>query len=91
MIVFFNSFLYLFNFDDYLITHTTTTGHFWIIVLIEGYKYAKTSWAMYETGMGIFEIPLYPIKTIIPITAVLMIIQGIALFLRKAYSLKRKK
>lgn len=63
---------------------------FWTVVFIEGLKYSKASWAIHETGMGIFAIPLYPIKTIIPLTALLMIIQGLALFLRKVYSLIRK-
>jgi len=51
---------------------------FCIIVLQQGYIYAATSWAMHETS-GSAELPIVPeIKMVIPVTAVLLLIQGLS-------------
>lgn len=55
------------------------------VFLYEGIKFAKNSWAMRETMWGMFQIPVYPFKTIIPITAFLLLIQGLAIFIRQLY------
>ena len=52
------------------------------IVLYEGIKFAANSWAIFERSQTAFGPPLYPIKTIIPIMAFLLLIQGLAFFIR---------
>ena len=61
---------------------------FWLVVLWEGTKFAAMSWQILETGWGLFPIPLYPIKTIIPLTALLLCLQGLATLIRKILILK---
>ena len=43
-----------------------------------GTLFAAKSWEELETAWGIFQMPLYPLKTVIPVTALLIIIQGLA-------------
>lgn len=43
-----------------------------------GYQYAATSWAMNEHSWSVFAPPLYPIKTVIVITFVLLLLQGVS-------------
>jgi TRAP-type mannitol/chloroaromatic compound transport system permease small subunit len=57
------------------------------IFLYEGIKFAANSWAMRETMWGMFQIPIYPIKTVIPVTAGLLLIQGLAIFIRQLHVL----
>lgn len=47
-----------------------------IVILIYGVEFAVDSWKMLEKSWTAFGMPLYPIKTVIPVTAVLMIFQG---------------
>jgi TRAP-type mannitol/chloroaromatic compound transport system permease small subunit len=56
---------------------------FWIVILIEGTLFAAKSWSIRETFVSVFAGPIYPIKTIIPVTAFLMLLQGLAIFIRK--------
>jgi TRAP-type mannitol/chloroaromatic compound transport system permease small subunit len=56
---------------------------FWIIILWRGYYFAIESWAIKEKSWSAFGCPLYYAKTIIPITAMLVLIQGISVFLKK--------
>lgn len=56
---------------------------FCTIMLWQGYVFAEKSWAMQETASGVFTIPLYFVKTVIPITAALLLLQGISIFLRR--------
>lgn len=58
---------------------------FCIVVLWQGTIFAKTSWQMKETSWSVFAPPLYPIKTVIPVTAALLILQGLAIFIRRFY------
>ncbi|RJR27623.1 MAG: TRAP transporter small permease subunit [Desulfobacteraceae bacterium] len=60
---------------------------FCLVLLYYGAIFAAKSWQMLETGWGVFAIPLYPIKTIIPITALLLLLQGAASFIRKLASI----
>jgi len=55
---------------------------FIIIILIEGMYYAQESWAIKEVSYTVFAPPIYPIKTVIPLTAFLLLIQGISDFLK---------
>ena len=66
-----------------IISYTIFFFPFLLIVLYQGIKYAARSWAIYETSWSVFGPPLYPIKTVIPVTAFLLLIQGIAIFIRK--------
>ncbi|MBC8460900.1 MAG: TRAP transporter small permease subunit [Deltaproteobacteria bacterium] len=53
------------------------------VVLYKGIAYAANSWEMNEKSWSVFSPPLYPIKTIIPVMAFLLIIQGCAIFIRQ--------
>lgn len=57
------------------------------IVLYEGIKYAANSWVILERSQTVFAPPLYPIKSIIPIMAALLLIQGLAIFIRLLHML----
>ncbi len=55
---------------------------FVIIILVQGIVYAQLSWSMHETT-GSAALPIVPeVKTIIPLTAVLLLIQGLSNFLK---------
>lgn len=56
---------------------------FCLIMIWQGISFAATSWGMKETNWGVFAMPLYPIKTIIPIAAALLLIQGFSIFVRQ--------
>lgn len=43
----------------------------------------QNSLAMKETAHGAFRIPLYPLKLLIPVTAVLFLVEGIYILLKK--------
>ena len=53
-----------------------------------GYEYAATSWAMNEHSWSIFAPPLYPVKTVICITFVLLILQGISEVIKNIFTIK---
>ena len=53
-----------------------------------GYKYALTSWAMKEHSWSIFAPPLYPVKTVICVTFVLLIMQGISEVIKNVFIIK---
>jgi TRAP-type mannitol/chloroaromatic compound transport system permease small subunit len=55
---------------------------------------AKEAWSSFmsnEHEISTFASPLYPIKTMIPIGATLMFLQGIAKFIREIEKLKEKR
>ena len=56
---------------------------FLLVVFYQGIKYAEKSWAIKETSWSVFAPPLYPIKTVIPVMAFLLLLQGAAIFARK--------
>ena len=56
---------------------------FCVIVIWQGSIFAATSWGMKETSWSVFAPPLYPIKTVIPLTFVLLLLQGMAIFIRR--------
>jgi len=66
-----------------VITYIIFFFPFLLVWLYHGVKYAAKSWTIYETSWSVFAPPLYPIKTIIPMTAFLLLIQGAAIFIRK--------
>jgi TRAP-type mannitol/chloroaromatic compound transport system permease small subunit len=60
---------------------------FCVIMLKEGITFANTSWQMKETSWSVFAPPLYPIKTVIPVAAFLLLIQGLSIFIRQLFVL----
>lgn len=62
---------------------------FLLVVLFSGIRFAATSWAMHETSWSVFGPPVYPIKTVIPVTAFLLILQGFSIFVRKLYAARK--
>jgi len=68
-----------------LISYTIFFFPFVIVILIEGTKYAAESWAILEHSWSVFGPPLYPFKTVIPVTALLLLLQGGAIFIRNIY------
>ena len=62
---------------------------FMIILLIEGTAFAAESWKVLETSSTVFAPPVYPIKTIIPLTALMVLLQGICIFYRRICFLLR--
>ena len=55
---------------------------FVLVILVEGTYYAQESWAIKEVSYTVFAPPIYPIKTVIPLTALMLLIQGISDFLK---------
>ena len=75
-----------------VITYATFFFPFLFVWLYQGIKYAAKSWAMHETSWSVFAPPLYPIKTVIPLVAFLLLIQGFAIFVRQLHiALKEKE
>jgi TRAP-type mannitol/chloroaromatic compound transport system permease small subunit len=48
------------------------------VFLYFGISYALNSWQMAEKSWSIWGPPIYPIKTVIPVTALLLLLQGIS-------------
>ncbi|WP_051328097.1 TRAP transporter small permease subunit [Desulfatirhabdium butyrativorans] len=61
---------------------------FCIVCILQGYRFAATSWAMWEHSWSVFSPPLYPIKTVILITFLLILVQGIAEVIKKIFIIK---
>lgn len=57
------------------------------VLLYHGIDFAKDSWATWETSWSAWGPPLYPIKTVIPITAFLLLLQGISEVIKKIHFL----
>lgn len=74
-----------------VITYATLFFPFLLVWLYQGIKYAAKSWAMHETSWSVFAPPLYPIKTVIPLAAFLLLIQGFAVFVRQLYIAVKEK
>ena len=56
---------------------------FCFLLFYYGSLFAAKSWKMLETGWGAFAIPMYPIKTVIPVAALLLFLQGLGIFVKK--------
>ena len=63
---------------------------FTTVLLIYGYRFARDSWAIREKSWSVFAPPVYPVKTVIPVTALLLLIQGVAIFVRRVAILAGK-
>lgn len=54
-----------------------------IVLLVAGIQFAHLSWSIQEkTGMTMWRVPIYPFKTILPIATFLLLLQGLAEFIR---------
>ena len=68
-----------------VITYSIFFFPFFFILLHQGIKYAAKSWAIYERTWSACRLPVYPIKTVIPLMAFLVILQGVTIFVRKLH------
>jgi len=67
----------------HLLCYCTMFFPFVIIILYYGVGFAAESWSMWENSWSVWGPPLYPIKTVIPVTAGLLLMQGISDVLKK--------
>jgi len=51
-------------------------------------KYAAHSWSICEHSWSAWKPPLYPYKTVLPVSFILLMVQGFANFFRDIYKLK---
>lgn len=56
---------------------------FMLMLIWQSYQFAARSWATNETSWGVVSLPIYPIKSVIVVAAVLLLLQGIATFMRE--------
>jgi TRAP-type mannitol/chloroaromatic compound transport system permease small subunit len=64
---------------------------FCLVLLYQGTVYATKSWEIKETSWSVFAPPLYPIKTVIPISAFLLLLQGVVVFYKEIQKYKGEK
>jgi TRAP-type mannitol/chloroaromatic compound transport system permease small subunit len=60
-----------------------------LVLVREGYKYAAMAWARKQVTQSLDRIPLYPIKTVIPIAFALLFIAGLSEFLKRIVELQK--
>jgi TRAP-type mannitol/chloroaromatic compound transport system permease small subunit len=61
-----------------------------IFFLVAGWDYAAHAWATQErAAMSPWRPIIYPFKTVIPLTAFLLLVQGLSEFLKSLYAWKR--
>lgn len=61
-----------------------------LFFLFAGWEYAAHSWAIQErAGASAWGVALYPFKTVIPLSALLLIIQGVSEFLKSLHAARR--
>jgi len=54
-----------------------------VVLLVKGIHYAAFSWSLQETSTaGAWSPPLYPLKTVLPVAIFLLMLQGVAEFIR---------
>ncbi|MBP8650055.1 MAG: TRAP transporter small permease subunit [Desulfomonilia bacterium] len=74
-----------------IITYLIFFFPFCLVCIWQGYSFAARSWAMRETSWSVFHPPLYPIKTVIVITFILLTLQGISEVIKRVYIIKGVK
>jgi TRAP-type mannitol/chloroaromatic compound transport system permease small subunit len=62
---------------------------FMTVLIYQGIKYANYSWSVLERSWSVFGPPLYPIKTVIPIMAILLTLQGLSIMAGEIKKLKK--
>jgi len=56
------------------------------ILFVKGIQNAAFSWAMREvSATGLWRPPLYPLKTVLPVAMGILLLQGVAQFIRSIY------
>lgn len=54
-----------------------------VVLLVKGVSYAAHSWSMHEVSpAGAWRPPLYPLKTVLPVAVSVLLVQGLAQFIR---------
>jgi len=66
-----------------IISYTIFFFPFCGILLWKGIVFAHTSWSMLEKSRSVLAAPLYPIKTVVPMTAFLLILQGLSIYIKR--------
>jgi TRAP-type mannitol/chloroaromatic compound transport system permease small subunit len=61
---------------------------FVIVCMWQGYSFAARSWEMKETTWSVFAPPVYPIKTVILVSFILLFIQGISEVIKRVCIIK---
>lgn len=56
-----------------------------------GYLYAAKSWGMHEHSWSVFAPALYPIKTVIPVTFALLLLQGVSEVIKSVFVIRELK
>lgn len=56
-----------------------------------GYTYAAKSWSIHEHSWSVFAPALYPIKTVIPITFALLLLQGVSEVIKSIFIIREAK
>ena len=74
-----------------IITHLVFFFPFCIIVFLQGILFAQTSWSINETSESAALTILPLIKTVIPVTFALLLVQGLANFIRSIMLVVRGK
>jgi TRAP-type mannitol/chloroaromatic compound transport system permease small subunit len=65
-----------------IITFVIFLGFFSIVFLWEGSRFAATSWAMLERTPSAFNFYVFPAKTLLPVGAFLLLLQGLSDFIK---------
>jgi len=58
---------------------------FLVVVLVVGIDFTVTAWSTSEQTPFAWRVPTYPFKTLVPLMALLLIIQGIADFTKNVF------
>jgi TRAP-type mannitol/chloroaromatic compound transport system permease small subunit len=57
------------------------------VMLYKGFGFARDAWGFKETLSSAWAPPVYPFKTVIPVAAFLLFLQGAAKFIRDLHTL----
>jgi TRAP-type mannitol/chloroaromatic compound transport system permease small subunit len=60
-----------------IVSYLTLFFPFVIVLVMYGYRFAARSWAIKEATWGAAAIPVYPIKSVIVVSGVLLLLQGL--------------
>ncbi len=72
-----------------IITFIFFMGFFTIIFLWKGIVFAATSWAMWERTPSAFNFYVFPAKTLLPVGAFLLLLQGLSDFIKNIVFLSK--
>lgn len=62
-----------------------------IIMFLNGFKQSAMSWGSLERTASAFNVPVYPVKTFLPIGFALLLLAGISVLLKNIYFLATKE